>query len=256
MKSLSIIIPVYNEEKLLKRQVERILAGIESLYPEIQFEIILVENGSNDNTARIASKLAKDKRIQLVSVNRSSYGLAFKAGLLKAKFEVIFQFDIDFWDLEFIRQADKLLETYDFVIGSKNIDGARDLRPIKRRLLSRILEKAINLRFPVRISDTHGLKAIKKEIVGRYIKDIVCQNHFFDSELMIRMALDDHSFKEIPVNLKELRNSRFPFLVRLREVAGEFMTLLSLNLAPMEAKLPYAYRLQKAMVQYLVQLFM
>ena len=68
--------------------------------------------------------------------------------------------------------------------------------------------------------------------------------------------MDEHTFKEIPVNLKELRNSRFPFLVRLREVAGEFMTLLSLNLAPMEAKLPYAYRLQKAMVQYLVQLFM
>ena len=162
MKSLSIIIPVYNEEKLLKRQVERILAGIESLYPEIQFEIILVENGSCDNTARIACNLSKDKRIQLVSVNRSSYGLAFKAGLLKAKFEVIFQFDIDFWDLKFISEAEKLLETYDFVIGSKNIDGARDLRPLKRRLLSRILEKAINLRFTVKISDTHGLKALKK----------------------------------------------------------------------------------------------
>ena len=256
MKSLSIIIPVYNEEKLLKRQTERILAGIESLYPEIQFEIILVENGSYDNTAEIASRLSEDKRIKVVSIKQPSYGLAFKAGLLKAKYQVIFQFDIDFWDLEFIRQADKLLETYDFVIGSKNIDGARDLRPIKRRLLSRILEKAINLRFPVRISDTHGLKALKKEIVDRYIKDIVCQNHFFDSELMIRIALDGHSFKEIPVNLQELRNSRFPFLVRLREVTGEFMTLISLNLTPKEAKLPYAHRIQKAMVNYIAQLFM
>ena len=239
MKSLSIIIPVYNEEKLLKRQTERILAGIESLYPEIQFEIILVENGSYDNTAEIASRLSEDKRIKVVSIKQPSYGLAFKAGLLKAKYQVIFQFDIDFWDLEFIRQADKLLETYDFVIGSKNIDGARDLRPIKRRLLSRYLEKAI-----------------KKEIVGRYIKDIVCQNHFFDSELMIRIALDGHSFKEIPVNLQELRNSRFPFLVRLREVTGEFMTLISLNLTPKEAKLPYAHRIQKAMVNYIAQLFM
>ena len=256
MKSLSIIIPVYNEEKLLKRQTERILAGIESLYPEIQFEIILVENGSNDKTARIACKLAKDKRIQVVSIKRPSYGLAFKAGLLKAKFEVVFQFDIDFWDLKFIGKSLKLLETSDFVIGSKNINGARDLRPIKRKLLSRILEKAINIRFPVKISDTHGLKALKKEIVDRYIKDIVCQNHFFDSELMIRMALDGHTFKEIPVSLQELRNSRFPFMIRLREVAGELMTLLSLNLAPTEAKLPYAYRIQKAMVQYLVQLFM
>lgn len=256
MKSLSIIIPVYNEEKLLKRQVERILAGIEPLYPKIQFEIILVENGSTDKTAEIASRLSEDKRIKVVSVKQPSYGLAFKTGLLKAKYEVIFQFDIDFWDLKFIGKSLELLETCDFVIGSKNINGAHDLRPIKRRLLSRILEKAINLRFPVKISDTHGLKALKKVIVDRHIKDIICQNHFFDSELMIRMALDGHAFKEIPVNLKELRNSRFPFLVRLREVAGEFMTLISLNLASKEAKLPYAYRLQKAMVNYIVQLFM
>ena len=257
MKSYSIIIPVYNEEKLLQPQVERIISGIDTSLPQSVFELILAENGSTDRTAEIASKLAsKDKRIKVIRINQPSYGLAFKEGLRKAKNPVVFQFDIDFWDIGFIKRSLIKLDSCEFVVGSKNLNGSKDLRPVKRRIVSRLMEKAINLRFPVSISDTHGLKAIKKEMVDRYLDRVVCQNHFFDSELLIRIALDGHPWQEIPVSLKELRGSRFPFLVRSREVIREFFTLLSLDLKPEVVKLPYAFRIQKDMVQYLVQLFM
>lgn len=256
MTNFSIIIPVYNEEKYLEKQVSKLLTAIASEFRIKNYELILVENGSTDKTCEIAHKLSKKlKQIKVFCLPFPSYGLAFKEGIKRAKYDYIFQFDSDFWDVGFIKKSLKLLENYGFVIGSKNLAKSEDHRSLSRRLLSKITEKLIQLRFNTKLSDTHGLKALKKDLVTGLLSEIRCQNHFLDSELLIRLDKKGYTFAEIPVSLRELRSSRFPFLVRSREVVQELLILLTLNLKPKAVYQPYAFRLQKAVVNYLMSLF-
>ena len=231
MRDFSIVIPVYNEAAILRRQVGRIVTSIDKLHFPVKYEIILVENGSTDNTCRVANRLKKKyKNLVHICLPFPSYGQAFKEGLRQASYPYVFQFDIDFWDAGFIQKAQGLLSKYDFVIGSKNLNGSRDDRPFTRRFISKLLEKIIDLRFGVSISDTHGLKAFKKSMTGPLIDRVICPNHFFDSELLLRAIRQGNTFCEIPVNLYELRSSRFSFLVRTKEVLSEFLTLMSVGM--------------------------
>ena len=244
MKPFSVIIPVYNEEKLLSSQIEKLLSGIKKLNLPVNFEILLVENGSTDNTCRIAARLAdKFKNIKKICLSRPSYGRAFKAGIETASYPYIFQFDIDFWDVSFIAKSQMLLEKYDFVIGSKNLNGSRDHRSILRKLISRLLEKIIEIRFNSRLTDTHGLKALKKSVISEIIEEVKCSNHFFDSELLLKANSYGYSFAELPVSLKELRPSRFPFYLRFREVIKEFILLMSIKLKRQSGTVPAMARL-------------
>ena len=230
MESFSIVIPIYNEEEILERQVTYLTLEIERILPHAEYEIILVENGSTDNTFRIAKKIAHTNSfIKVLSLENPSYGQAFKEGLRYTKYDNVFQFDIDFWDSEFIQLSLLLLNRYDFVIGSKNLGNSIDKRPITRKLISKSLELFLKLYFGVPFSDTHGMKAMKRRLVLPFIDEIQSQNHFFDSELMIMCHYLRYSFKELPVSLMEIRATRFSFLIRMAETIKEFGKLISLK---------------------------
>ena len=237
MKPFSIIIPVYNEAKILRGQVLRILAGLERLKLPVKYEILLVDNGSTDDTCKIAEDLEhRFQTVKHICLSSASYGRAYKKGLKLARYPYTFQFDIDFWDIKFIIKAQKLLDSYDFVIGSKNLNHSIDNRTVIRKVLSRILEKLINFRFNVSISDTHGLKAIRKSLTDKIIDKVVCPNHLFDSELLIRAIIDGSTFREVPVKLEEIRTSRFSFAVRTIEVIKEFALLMTIPLEKRKSK--------------------
>jgi glycosyltransferase involved in cell wall biosynthesis len=231
MKAFSIIIPVYNEAKILKTQVRRLIAFIESLHFSEEYELILVENGSTDSTYVQAKKLVSTfPQIKLIHIDQPSYGQAFKAGIRNARYDYIYQFDLDFWDIDFLSMSHSVLERYDIVLGSKNLSHSHDDRTLSRKFMSKMMETLINLRFNVQISDTHGLKAMKKDKILSFIDEVTCSNHFFDSELLLRCYQKGLRFKEIPVNLKEIRKSRFPFLIRFREVIIELLQLIFIDL--------------------------
>lgn len=231
MKNFSIIIPIYNETQILATQISRIVAKINSVKNKSQYEIILVENGSTDGTVQIARELQKKYRqIKLVQIKEPSYGRAFKVGIKNAIYSVIVQFDIDFWDISYLFKSISLLDKYDFVIGSKNLNHSRDGRKFTRKFLSKLIEVFIRLRFQINISDTHGLKTLKRDKILPLIEEMSCTNHFFDSELLLHCIAAGQTFTELPVSLIEIRKSRFPFLVRSIEVLKEFAKLLTCDL--------------------------
>lgn len=231
MTDFSIIIPIYNEERLLRAQVKNLICAIEKLKITSKYEIILVENGSTDKTGRIAKSLTKSyQKVKMVTVSEPSYGMAFKEGLYRASYPLTFQFDLDFWDMDFLQMALTLSPKYDIIIGSKNLSYSHDNRPLSRRFMSKLIEIVIQARFRVRITDTHGLKAIKKDKILPLLPEVICSKHFFDSELLLRAYIKGLTFKELPVDLSEIRKSRFPFLLRFREVASECLQLLFVSL--------------------------
>lgn len=228
MNGFSVIIPIYNEEQILKKQVSKLLSQINRLKLSAQYEIILVENGSTDNTFKLAEKLArKYKRIKTIKINQPSYGQAFRTGIKKAQYEIVFQFDIDFWDVGFIKKSLSYLKNYHIIIGSKNLDPLKDKRPFFRKLFSFILEVFINKYFKINLSDTHGMKAIKKEKILPLINSVHSPNHFFDTELLIHCYYLGYRFKEIPVRIKEIRTTRFPYHLRLFQVLSELIQLVA-----------------------------
>lgn len=227
MKTFSLIIPIYNEAVILEKQIAKLIKEVEVVLPLAEYEIVLVENGSTDKTYNIAKRLAKNNtHISVAKLEFPSYGQAFKEGVKQAKFDVIVQFDIDFWDSDFLQLSLLLLDRYDIVIGSKNLGTSKDERPLSRKIISKCIEMFLKFYYGVPYSDTHGMKAMRRSKVIPLLDEVHCQNHFFDSELLILCYYLGFSFKELPVTLREIRATRFSFLIRAMETIQEFRQLI------------------------------
>jgi glycosyltransferase involved in cell wall biosynthesis len=102
---LSIIIPVYNEEAILKDSLSRVLAELET--HQHDFEIIIASNGSTDRTVEIATRLAEeDRRISVFQIDECAPGRAFAQAARQARGEFLITLDADLSsDLIFIEYA-------------------------------------------------------------------------------------------------------------------------------------------------------
>jgi glycosyltransferase involved in cell wall biosynthesis len=227
MKNISIVIPIHNEEAHVKGLLLSLVCALKDQLPRLGYEIILVENGSIDKTKRIARAMeAKLPYLSVVSLDHANYGQALKAGIFSAKYPVVFLANIEFWDVHFLKKAIQKLKNHDIVIGSKNLKNSKDGRTFCRKILSRLTELVLQTRFKSNITDTHGLKVIKKEKVLSFIPDVKSENHFFDTELLLRCEQDGVSMCELPVKLVEIRKSRFPTLLRSFQAASELTALI------------------------------
>src|SRR6516165_580500 len=93
--------PAHNEAALLERSVQEVVADGRSR--SLDFELLVVENGSQDDTAVIAARLADEEPEVLVrTLPRADYGLALRTGLLAATGDIVVNFDVDFTDLGFL----------------------------------------------------------------------------------------------------------------------------------------------------------
>lgn len=230
MKNVSIIIPIHNERQVLVEQTRTLMQNLRKSIHAGKYEVILVENGSIDNTYKLALDLAnKYQQIRVISLEKASYGQAFKAGLKAAKYNIVVQFDIDFWNADFIAHGLKLISKYDIVIGSKNMEGSDDRRSGLRKMLSKFIEIAIQSNFSVGFTDTHGLKMLRRSKLMGVIDYVKCPNHFFDTELLIRAYHRGATYIEFPVDLREIRPTRFSFFKRSIAVIREFTKLMLLR---------------------------
>ena len=107
-KKISIIIPIYNEESILEQEVINLFQEISyKLPPEYSdLELVLVENGSTDNTLEIAKKLASQfSQIKIAISDNPGYGKAVKHGISVASTKYVAVCNIDFWDINFLKQG-------------------------------------------------------------------------------------------------------------------------------------------------------
>jgi len=91
LPKVSIVIPAYNEEKSIGRTIESILS---SDYPKNKFEVIVVDDGSKDNTLKIAQKY-QSKIVSVYTKKNGGKGTALNLALKKCKGEIIFSMDAD-----------------------------------------------------------------------------------------------------------------------------------------------------------------
>jgi len=169
-KALSIVIPVYNEEKNLKLLYKKIKAVIDKIpaktLPVRGYETIFINDGSTDKSEKILKEIAKkDKRFKVISfVKNFGQTAALSAGFEKSRGEVIITLDADLQNdpADIPKLLAKIDEGYDVVSGWRK--KRRD--PFLRTLLSSIANIIISKTTNVRLHDTGcTLKAYKKEFV-------------------------------------------------------------------------------------------
>jgi len=226
MPRISIVIPVYNEEGILHAAVVDLR---ERLAPTgWSYEIILAENGSKDRTVAIAEELAaKYPEVRTFSLGEPNYGKAMKRGILEATGEFVICEEIDLCDVDFHQRAIALLEAgeADMIIGSKLIEGAEDDRPWARHAASHIYNGLLRLALGFRGTDTHGLKAFRREKLLAIVQACLVDRDVFASEFVIRAYREGIRIREIPVRVVEKRPPSINLVKRVPNVLKNVVKL-------------------------------
>lgn len=208
MSTISIIIPAYNEEKLLAVFLEELSSCLRKFI--LPFELIIVENGSHDKTLEIANFWAKkDKRIKVIHLPKPGYGQALIKGMKIAKGDYMVIYNVDFWDVKFIDICKVDLLGYEIVTGSKNLSLSKDERPFSRRVVTRLFSLLLRILFKYKGTDTHGIKTIRRKAIISILKRCKTKTGIFDSELLIRAQRAHLKILELPVEVVEKRPNRF-----------------------------------------------
>jgi glycosyltransferase involved in cell wall biosynthesis len=203
---ISIVIPIYNEQAILHAAVVDLRERLAPLGWE--YEIILAENGSKDDTVSIAKSLSeKYAEVRMLSAGEPNYGKALRQGILAARGDLVLCDEIDLCDTEFHRRAVEILEAgrADMVIGSKLIGGARDERPLFRHAASIVYTGILRSLLGFRGTDTHGLKAFRRQTLLPVVRACLVEKDVFASELSIRAYRAELRVIEIPVRVIQTR---------------------------------------------------
>jgi glycosyltransferase involved in cell wall biosynthesis len=203
---VSIVIPVYNEEGILRGSVLELEEKLRRF--GWSYELLLCENGSRDRTVEIGRELeVEHPHVRMLSVGQPNYGLAMKQGILEARGTFVISDEIDLLDTEFYARAMALLERSDtdLVVGSKAMVGSNDQRPLFRRTATRVYNGMLRVvcRYPG--TDTHGLKAFRREALLETARRCVLDRDVFASEFVIRAHREGKKVVEIPFAVREKR---------------------------------------------------
>ena len=214
---VSIVMPAFNEAEILATSVKSIVDGLRAR--SASFEVLIVENGSTDETLAIAHQIATElPEVRVEHRDEADYGRALRAGLLGAAGDVIVSFDIDYFDLEFLDAAVAKVDTVEgpaIVVGSKRGEGATDSRDPLRKFATAVFGTILRVMFGLRVSDTHGIKAMRRAVVVPYAEVCTFGQDLFDTELILRLERAGLQTAEIPVEVHELRPARSSFLSRV-----------------------------------------
>lgn len=216
---LSIVIPVYNEEAIVEQAASELAAGLDARGWD--YEVIFAENGSRDRTQEILERMTKQNpRFKWFHSDRPNYGVALKAGLHLARGEVVVCDEIDLCDLTFYDHVVPALlrKEADLIVGSKAAKGASDQRPLIRRVATRVHNGLLRVTLGFKGTDTHGLKAFRRERLMPVIERCVVDMDVFASEFVVRAWREGLNVKEIPIVLQEKRQPSIHLFKRVPNV--------------------------------------
>jgi len=205
--SVTIGIPVYNEEDLLRRNTLALVGYLEERFED--FEIVLASNGSTDATVTIGEQLAADiPQVRLLHLAERGVGRAFRCIVQEARHDALVSLDMDLSiDLEFIDEALRHLDDYDIVVGSKRTGSQR--RSLFRRLGSGIFVLAASWLLEVEYVDySIAAKAYRVPVVRRYAS-LIAHGSAYVLDLVYYVNRDGGRVIQVPVSCEDHRASKF-----------------------------------------------
>lgn len=183
---VSIIIPAYNEQEGIGKQI----SGIQSVVNNIawDYEIIVVNDGSTDNTLDEIKK--HDVKLINHPINRG-YGAALKSGIASAESEVIMIIDADgTYPVSYIPELLNKILSYDMVVGAR-ITNQVEI-PWERKYAKWVLRKLAGYLANNEIPDLNsGMRVMKKSIVTKYF-NILPSGFSFTTTITLAMLCNDY----------------------------------------------------------------
>jgi len=200
----SIVIPAYNEGARLAASLEKVLSYIHA--EDWNAEIIVVNDGSRDNTAEIIRAFAaKDPIVRLVeNPGNRGKGYSVRHGILNARGEVLIFSDADLSSP--IEESSKLLkaldENTDIAIGSRwlRIETQTQRQPVLRQIFGRIFNLLLRLTLGLHFKDTQcGFKVFKRSAALAIFPLQKIERWGFDPEILFLARKLGFRVKEVPV---------------------------------------------------------
>jgi glycosyltransferase involved in cell wall biosynthesis len=213
---IEIVVPVYNEERLLGASVERLHAFLSNGFP-LSWRIVVADNASTDGTLDVARRLSTElEGVEVLHLRRKGRGRALRAAWLGSPARVVCYMDVDLsTDLcALLPLVAPLISGHsDIAIGTRLSRGARVRRGRKRELISRSYNFLLRALLRARFSDAQcGFKAVRADVARRLLPTIVDDGWFFDTELLVLAQRDCLRIHEVPVDWVDDPDSRVDIL--------------------------------------------
>ncbi len=192
--SVSVIIPAFNEELGIAAVLERVLSVFDSV--ECDYELIVVDDGSSDNTCKIAQEYPVHV---LQHYKNRGYGAALKTGIRAAKYEYIIINDADgTYPVDRIPDMLKGMEKADMVVGARL--GKKVSIPLVRRPAKWFLRKLAEYITGEKIPDLNsGLRIFRKSIALEYLS-ILSDKFSFTTTITVAMLSDNYRVIYLPID--------------------------------------------------------
>ena len=213
--SFAIIIPIHNEAGFIGPALGQLTAQVDLV--ALDYRVILVENGSSDDTYAEATAAAEaDSRVSVLRFPEPNYGLAMRRGMESVDDRAwLITFDIDYFSGPFVQKLLTIADTTDIVIASKRAPGSDDRRPLFRRLGTRVFNFILRTAVGSQVSDTHGIKAFRRSTVVALLPEVQLTQDLFDTEMVVRAEKQGYRITEVPIVVEELRDARSSYIKRI-----------------------------------------
>jgi dolichyl-phosphate beta-glucosyltransferase len=244
---LSIVIPAYNEEKNLKKGVLDLVNNYLKKQ-KYSWEVLIVDDGSKDNTIKIVSDFVKkNKNFKLFKEPHRGKGGTVIAGMLKASGDIVVFDDMD--QATPIEELEKILpkfdQGYDIAIGSRS--GRKGANVIRKIMAFGFMTlRTLILRLPFK--DTQcGFKGFKKEVVSVIFKKMEIFSNIqissgsavtagFDLELLYIARKMGYKIAEVPVEWEEKGDRGTSGVNPIKDSWDGFRDLIKVRLNAIQGK--------------------
>lgn len=208
---LSVVIPVYNEESVIKNTLERVSGYLED--KNWLSEIIVVNDGSTDDSLKVVSQLPLEN-IKIISHAKNlGKGASVKSGMLAARGDFLLFTDADnSTDIsEIDKFIDKAMEGYDIVIASRSSRASKIVihQPRWKEFLGKLGNFYVRLISGLKFKDTQcGFKLFKRECQFLF-QEQKNQSWAFDVELLLKAKKHNLKIAEMPITWVNNFDSKF-----------------------------------------------
>ena len=231
--SISIIIPVHNEERRISKSISRTLQFCAD--QGWDFQIIIAEDGSTDNTIRIvrefeSSLSCTDTLFIVTSQQRLGKGGAIRNALSLAQKEYVAYMDADLSaDPAEFRKLIENIRDCDVAIGSRKLPGNLPPAniPFTRMVFSFFYSVLFRTLFCIPVQDLQcGFKLFKRDAAELLFNDLRTSKFAFDSEIIVRAFMSGLKVKEVPIAwIHDKTSSKIRIVQQAKDMGRDLLSI-------------------------------